>query len=445
MKISSEVIKEIARSQRRFLLFFSILSLVAIPLVYAYFPYLPWDSNRNAAIGTLILLALIIFLDRFLFPKRFAFYLEVWEILISVGAIFAFTAASGFIKSPANVVYLVGVIFSFFVIGRKFGFFTVGIIFLLLILETIIPSWSNLREGKFEAMNAQLPFFFFYTVTMSYIVVILLFLSEVLKRIEQKRIQAQEAVKYFQELVKQLRELDREKSQFITLVAHYFRTPLSRLKWAFDAISQETIGPLTAEQKNLIGESNKSNDDLILLLNQILDISQWELRQAVFEKQIDLSQILEDRAAYWKARAKEKKIILTFDSKKGSPIEGNKEGLAYIFDAIFENAVLYSNEGGFITGSIRFAPDGAEVLIADSGIGIPYQEQKLLFTAFFRASNAKALHEVRKGMGLFIAQKIARAHGGNIQITSFEGKGTEVRIFLPYQQKKSLYETEAET
>lgn len=435
--ISPEELNVFIRSEKTFLRIFFALLVVGLPALYLTAGYVPWESNRNIATLFLIAIGLSITLDRIIIPAKYSLGIQIFEILISVAGIFGIIAVTGLIRSPINVFYVIAIAFSFFMIGRNFGFLVFWLIILLFVVELILPQWRLVYAGHPEALKPYLPFFFSYAIGMTYTVAVMLFVSETLIRLEEKRVVAIEKAKYLQILVTNLQELDREKSEFITLVAHHFRTPLSRVKWAVDAILGEKPSQLSEQQKIMIDEVNRTNDDLTILLHKILTVSKWDLKQIEYNAVLNLSALVTEQTSKWQKFAQEKAVQIDADIPPRIIIEANEEGIKEVMDVVLENAILYNKPNG--TARIEIVPgsEEARVIIKDTGLGIPADEQKLLFTEFFRASNVRSMDGIRRGLSLFIARKIIQGHGGKISIESIENVGTTVTISLPLKQEKS--------
>ena len=135
--------------------------------------------------------------------------------------------------------------------------------------------------------------------------------------------------------------------------------------------------------------------------------------------------------------SKEKKIgvILLPIRDLISPIYADEERLSLAISNLIENALRYTSMGGKIDIGISLEKDYAKTVISDTGIGIPKEEQKRVFSKFFRASNAIRLETEGTGLGLFIVRNIIKRHGGEISFVSEEGKGTIFTVLLPLKRE----------
>lgn len=423
MAIQREL-KIFIKSERKFFYIFLAFLAVAIPAAYFAISYFPWESRPLAVVMILTGLGLVFLADRLLIPPTYVRKMEIFEILITVLAVFGIALATGAIYSPLNIFYFIPIAFSFFIISRGFGFSTFILVILALLTESVWMAWPEL---SFQNLSPYLPFLLSYLIGFVYVVAIMMLVSGTLRRVERQRTAAQEKSKYLQKLLENLKELDKEKNKFLSNIAHHFRTPLSVFRWSMNSIMRNPEN-LTQKQKELIKDMKEADEKLILLLRKIMTVSKWDLRQAEY-KNTNLSSLI-------KETVEEQKEKIIADVPENITAEINEEGIKEVLRAVLENAVLYNKPNGEVEVSVKKENNSVGIKVKDTGIGIPQKEQKLLFTAFFRADNAKNIDAgVRQGLDLFIAKKIIEGHGGEIKIKSKEGEGTTVHITLPQKQK----------
>jgi len=233
-------------------------------------------------------------------------------------------------------------------------------------------------------------------------------------------------------LTKQEKQLQTER-EFVSLAAHQLRTPLSALKWSLDMIQQGEIGPLSSEQTNFVSKINTTNNQLITLVNDLLNVSRIEEQRMIFtpetfdivQKTKDVLEMVQksypDKNLSVKFDAPARAIMLTLDSGK----------FAMALTNIIDNAFKYTPAGGTVTITLTTKNSTANWTIIDSGVGIPRAQQKRLFEKFFRADNAIKTQVSGTGLGLYLAHKIIEHERGHLIIASAEGKGTTVTITIP--------------
>lgn len=261
---------------------------------------------------------------------------------------------------------------------------------------------------------------------------------------EKKSLEIREFDKIMRQLVKRelelaranqrLAELDKAKSDFVSVAAHQLRTPLTGIKWSYTAMLDEKTGPLNAGQKELLENGLAAITSTIDLINDLLNIAHIEEGKYEFKfEKLPLAPIAEKAVAGLKMVADEKKIhVSTKIPESGLPelnLDGEKIGLALA--NILDNAVKYTPEGGRIDFTVSREPGLVKIVVEDSGIGIPKSQKSRLFTKFFRAENAVSVQTAGTGLGLYMVKKIIDRHGGKIAVESTEGKGTTFIITLP--------------
>jgi len=239
-------------------------------------------------------------------------------------------------------------------------------------------------------------------------------------------------LKIFYDLTKE-KELDKSKSDFVSVAAHQLRTPLSAIKWIFELLLRNEAGKIRPEQRQYLNMGFISNERLITIVRDLLNVSKIEeknlklnlsscdIKKILVKAQINLANIITDKQLDLQYEIAENLPALMIDKKK----------ISMAIENILSNAVNYTPEGGKI--KISAAAEGGWLVIslADNGIGIPEAAKKKIFSKFFRASNAIRVHSDGSGLGLFIAQSIIKMHKGNITFESQEGIGTKVIIKLP--------------
>ncbi len=232
-----------------------------------------------------------------------------------------------------------------------------------------------------------------------------------------------------------LRNLDQMKTDFVSVATHQLRTPLSAIKWTLSMLLKGDLGPLNDEQKTFLMKAYESNDRMVALLGEMLISDQIESGKMQPSTMTSLLPALpENLLLELQILADKKRITLVFDHPAAAyaPVLIDPRHLRAVLQNLLENAIKYSNEGGTVT--LRLDESGPKTLItvSDSGIGIPLDAQKSIFTRFFRASNAVKMETDGSGLGLFIAKSIVERNGGAISFTSEENKGTTFTIELPH-------------
>lgn len=233
---------------------------------------------------------------------------------------------------------------------------------------------------------------------------------------------------------KKLQELDTIKSEFVSIVAHQLRTPLSAIKWTLKMLIDGDLGMLNQEQADFLSKGYESNEHLIRLINDMLNVSRIDAGKfQYFFYMTHIEDIVDEAIKYARDIARRKNIEITF--KKSSAelplIYIDPEKIRLSLQNIFDNAIKYTPQGGKIEVIVKKTQNVIEISIKDSGIGIPKDQQKNIFTKFFRGTNALKMQTEGSGLGLFLAKNIIEKHGGKIWFQSVENKGTTFFISVP--------------
>jgi signal transduction histidine kinase len=231
--------------------------------------------------------------------------------------------------------------------------------------------------------------------------------------------------------------IDKMKSEFISIAAHQLRTPLSAIKWVIKMILDGDAGKLNDEQKNLLSQGYASNERIIALVNDMLNVSRIEEGRFGYSFTPDkLDEALDIVVKSLANQIANKKIKLDlFLPPKLPMVYMDKQKMVLVLQNILENAVKYTPEHGKIDIKVKNTNDNLEIAIKDNGVGIPQNDQAKLFSKFFRASNVMRMQAEGSGLGLFIVKNIIEKHGGTIICKSEEGHGTEFVFTLPLDSK----------
>ena len=231
----------------------------------------------------------------------------------------------------------------------------------------------------------------------------------------------------------QEREVDRLKTEFISIASHQLRTPLTGVKGVLSLVLEGVLGPLNAEQRRYIERANEANERLITLVNDLLNVGKLEQGQLQIAPQaLDLASLIEVVVGELQSRAQRYHQTLSFEAAE-RPLEvaGDPLRLREVFANLVDNAVKYTPEGGRIAVRVGVAEGQAAVEVADSGVGIPADQIPRLFQKFVRLPNPLSAREFGTGLGLYFIKSVVELHGGSIEVQSQEGRGTVFRVRLP--------------
>lgn len=233
------------------------------------------------------------------------------------------------------------------------------------------------------------------------------------------------------------RFIERMKTEFVSLVAHQLRTPLSAIKWTLRMLLDGDLGKITLKQRNFLDKTYSSNERMIALINDLLDVTRIEEGRYIYKPVLlELEPIVQFVLNSYKEVIQKKKLKLQFlkPKEKLPKTLVDVEKIRLVIQNILDNAVRYSLPGEEVTISLKSAKNKIVFTIKDIGIGIPKDQQKRVFSKFFRGANAIRMETEGTGLGLFIAKNIIEAHGGKIWFESEEGKGTTFHFTLPVKK-----------
>lgn len=232
--------------------------------------------------------------------------------------------------------------------------------------------------------------------------------------------------------------VERMKSEFVSLAAHQLRTPLSAIKWTLGTLLAGDFGELAADQKNYVKMAYQSNQRLIDLINDLLNVTRIEEGRFVYNTTpMDIEQMVESMIQSYKREViGEKRLTLTFvkPKQKLPKVEVDAEKINLAIQNFIDNAIKYTPSGGKITVSLELIDKEIKFSVKDTGIGIPKDQQERIFTKFFRAPEAVKMATEGSGLGLYITKNIVEAHGGKIGFESEKGKGSTFWFTLPIKK-----------
>ena len=230
------------------------------------------------------------------------------------------------------------------------------------------------------------------------------------------------------------KQVEQLKTEFVSLAAHQLRTPLSAIKWALQALLDGDAGPTTPPQRELLEKNRISNERMIALVNDLLDVTRIEEGRYLYQPALfQFEELVQGVVQSYRVQAGLRNIALVFDpSKEKFPrVLVDKEKMLLVIHNLVDNALRYSSAGGRV--DITLSHDKKEVVfsIKDYGIGVPDEQKPRLFEKFFRASNAKQIYTEGTGLGLYLSKNIIEAHEGKIWAESKIGQGSTFSFSLP--------------
>jgi signal transduction histidine kinase/HAMP domain-containing protein len=232
--------------------------------------------------------------------------------------------------------------------------------------------------------------------------------------------------------VTRFRLLDRIKSDLVATVSHELKTPLTSVRLALHLLLEETVGPLTPKQTELLLDARDNAERLLNMLEHLLALARLEHSRGALRPVPETPQaLLEAAAEVARPRAEAKHVELVVEDASRLPaVAADPERMGHALNNLLDNALTYTPEGGRVTLSGVLGEDGRVVLqVADTGTGIPPEYLPHVFERFFRVPGQSQPRGT--GLGLAIVREIVTAHGGEIRCDSRPGEGTVFRLALP--------------
>lgn len=243
-------------------------------------------------------------------------------------------------------------------------------------------------------------------------------------------------MRQYRKEIKILEEIDKQKSDFISLASHQLRTPLSASKWGIHMLQQGDFGSLRDNQKRIIRNLYSVNEKMVGLVNDLLKISHLDSEDLKMKfTKVEIEDLCKEVASEIEFMREQKNILLTFklDSKLQA-LKTDANLLKEILINLLINAIKYNADKGMVELEVRQEKNRVLFQVSDNGLGIPKKEQLRIFSKFFRASNIIKKDLDGTGLGLYFVKKAVDLLGGRINFSSEENIGTVFYFYLPQEK-----------
>jgi two-component system sensor histidine kinase VicK len=246
------------------------------------------------------------------------------------------------------------------------------------------------------------------------------------------------AIKIFRD-VTQEKEIDRSKSEFVSVASHQLKTPATIVNFYTEKLLNSSHSVITAKQRDYINEIRDANQRMIEIVNTLLNVSRIEMGIFPIDPMpVDVIGIFKNTIKESQMNLGKKKLILKekyHRLKHMIPIDALM--LKMIFSNLLSNAIKYTSAGDSISIETSEKNDDLLVSIADNGCGIPANQQDKIFTKFFRSDNARRHDTDGTGLGLYIVKLMLDHIGGKVWFSSKEKEGTSFYFSIPLNNLKS--------
>ena len=242
-------------------------------------------------------------------------------------------------------------------------------------------------------------------------------------------------------------EIEKMKSEFVSLVSHELRTPLTSIIGFISLILDGKTGKINQKQYESLSRAHRQSKRLADLINDLLDVSRIEAgRIEMKQERLRIDRIARRRIEELRPQADEKTISLFFEAQSNLPLMiGDADRIGQIFINLIGNAIKFTPDNGKVTVKISHAlqngraTDGFHVEVIDTGPGIPPEDREKIFDKFRQLGSVQARKpQSGTGLGLSIAAGIVEAHGGRLWVDAGEnGRGCNFQFFVPLEKEKN--------
>lgn len=229
------------------------------------------------------------------------------------------------------------------------------------------------------------------------------------------------------------KDIDRAKTEFVSLASHQMRTPLTIISW-YSEMLQSKLNLLANKEESLLAlELSIASKRLSALVNSLLNVSRLEMGSFVIEPKLlnIIDQVKNTIEVYRPLLIKGNLTLIEDFDNQLKPFLGDANLLDIVFSNLISNSIKYTPPGGKINISLKSESDLLKIVISDTGIGIPLASQEKVFTKLYRGDNAKSIDPDGTGLGLYVIREIVNNAGGKIWFESAEGRGTTFYITFP--------------
>lgn len=239
------------------------------------------------------------------------------------------------------------------------------------------------------------------------------------------------------------REIEEIKSDFISIVSHELRTPLTAIKGFLSMVLKQDFGQLSDKQFHYLSRVYQSNQRMIDLVEDLLDVSYIESGKINLTiRPVAMETVLNEVVSELAGKGAANQIMIKVKRRTRLPLVlADETRLHQILLNLVDNAIKYSAPGTEVDIDFQISSDELVTVISDHGVGITKSQIDRLFTKFGRIYNPMSVQAGGTGLGLYIVKNLVESHGGRIWVTSQEGKGSKFRFSLPIAKQLPLLES----
>ncbi|OGZ19134.1 MAG: hypothetical protein A2494_00660 [Candidatus Lloydbacteria bacterium RIFOXYC12_FULL_46_25] len=233
--------------------------------------------------------------------------------------------------------------------------------------------------------------------------------------------------------ISQRKEVDKAKTEFVSLASHQLRTPLSAIRWYSEMLLSKYVGELNEKQRQYVKEIYQGNLRMVDLVNALLNVSRLDLGTFAIEpEEVNLVEICESVLSELTPQITEKnQTVERIFSTAPQTYIADPKLIRIVFQNFLSNSVKYTQVGGYIVAEIGIRENNLYIRVSDNGYGIPKGQHGKIFEKLFRADNVRQKDTEGTGLGMYIVKAIVESSGGRIWFESEENKGTTFHVLMP--------------
>jgi signal transduction histidine kinase len=232
------------------------------------------------------------------------------------------------------------------------------------------------------------------------------------------------------------KDIDRAKSEFVSLASHQLKTPLTSMRWLSESLLGPKADTLTENQRHYVSEIHDASRRMSEMVNDLLNVSRIELGTLAMRiEEFDAVELLRAVEGEQHHSAEQKHVAVNLICGENLPhLKADKSQVRMVMQNLISNAIKYTPENGTVEIELSLAGAGREVLflrVTDTGIGIPKDQRDKVFNKMFRASNAQSQVPDGTGLGLYVIKTILEHAKGGVSFDTTEGKGSTFYASIP--------------